>query len=202
VPSFLGFPNYLEAIVSVSCVQLDGQPGIYNYLPNLYLSSQPAQLAGLLFYGYNKRMGQLQMGNGSYSVATPDGRPVWSARYQSRGFAHSLMDSPDCGIVQTLCGQVIVSEGKLSRWHFSAFDFDFTTASVTPVAAEIEIHDPTLAQLPAGRMTAHPLSMPHDGRRHRKGLPGAFRIRTAWTLSNPLDSRRIAHLEAARTRLP
>lgn len=202
VPSFLGFPNYLEAIVSVSCVQLDGQPGIYNYLPNLYLSSQPAQLAGLLFYGYNKRMGQLQMGNGSYSVATPDGRPVWSARYQSRGFAHSLMDSPDCGIVQTLCGQVIVSEGKLSRWHFSAFDFDFTTASVTPVAAEIEIHDPTLAQLPGGRMTAHPLSMPHDGRRHRKGLPGAFRIRTAWTLSNPLDSRRIAHLEAARTRLP
>ncbi|HLQ17887.1 MAG TPA: hypothetical protein VK146_02820, partial [Tabrizicola sp.] len=99
-------------------------------------------------------------------------------------------------------GQTIVSEGKLSRWHFSAFDFDFTSAFVTPVEAEIEIHDPTLAQLPAGRMTARPLAMPQDGRRHRKGLPGAFRIRTAWTLSNPLDSRRIAHLEAARTRLP
>ncbi len=202
LPRFLGFPNYFEAIVSVACVQVDGQPGIFNYLPNLYLSNHSAQLAGLLFYGYNKRMGQLQMGNGSYSVATPDGRPVWSARYQSRGFAHSLMDSPDCGVVQTICGQTIVSEGKLSRWHFSAFDFDFTSASVTPVAAEIQIHDPVLAQLPAGRMTAHPLAMPQDGRRHRKGLPGAFRIRTAWTLSNPLDSRRIAHLEAARTRLP
>jgi uncharacterized protein with NAD-binding domain and iron-sulfur cluster len=202
LPRFLGFPNYFEAIVSVACVQLDGQPGIFNYLPNLYLSNHAAQLAGVLFYGYNKRMGQLTMGNGSYSVATPDGRPVWSARYQSRGFAHSLMDSPDCGIIQTICGQTIVSEGKLSRWHFSAFDFDFASASVIPVAAEIEIHDPTLAQLPAGRMTAQPLAMPHDGRRHRKGLPGAFRIRTAWTLSNPLDSQRISLLEAARTRLP
>ncbi len=202
LPRFMGFPNYLEAIVSIACVQVDGQPGMFNYLPNLYLSNHSAQLAGLLFYGYNKQMGQLQMGNGSYSVATPDGRPVWSARYQSRGFAHSLLDSPDCGIVQTICGQTIVSQGKLSRWHFSAFDFDFTTAFVTPVAAEIDIHDAALAQLPAGRMTAHPLSVPQDGRKHRKGLPGAFRIRTAWTLSNPLDSRRIAHLEAARTRLP
>ncbi len=202
LPRLLGFPPYFEAIVSVACVQVDGQPGIFNYLPNLYLSNQSAQLAGLLFYGYNKRMGKLTMGNGSYSVATPDGRPVWSGRYQSRGFAHSLMDSPDCGVVQTICGQTIVSQGKLSRWHFSAFDFDFTSASVTPVAAEIQIHDPTLAQLPAGRLTAQPLAMPQDGRRHRKGLPGAFRIRTAWTLSNPLDSRRIAHLEAARTRLP
>lgn len=202
LPRFLGFPNYLEAIVSVACVQVDGQPGIFNYLPNLYLSNQPAQLAGLLFYGYNKRMGQLQMGNGSYSVATTGGHPVWSARYQSRGFAHSLLESPDCGLVQTICGMTIVSQGKLSRWHFSAFDFDFATASVIPVAAEIQIHDSSLAQLPAGRLTAAPLSMPQDGRRHRKGLPGAFRIRTAWTLSNPLDSQRIARLEAARTRLP
>jgi uncharacterized protein with NAD-binding domain and iron-sulfur cluster len=202
LPRILGFPNYFEAIVSVACVQIEDQPGIFNYLPNLYLSNQSAQLAGLLFYGYNKRMGQLAMGNGSYSVATPDGRPVWSARYQSRGFAHSLMDSPESGVVQTICGQTIVSQGKLSRWHFSAFDFDFATSFVTPVAAEIQIHDAHLAQLPAGRMTAQPLAMPHDGRRHRKGLPGAFRIRTAWTLSNPLDSQRIARLEAARTRLP
>ncbi|HLQ18701.1 MAG TPA: NAD(P)-binding protein, partial [Tabrizicola sp.] len=131
LPRFLGFSTYFEAIVSVACVQVDGQPGIFNYLPNLYLSNQPAQLAGLLFYGYNKRMGRLEMGNGSYSVATPDGRPIWSARYQPRGFAHSLMDSPDCGVIQTICGQTIVSEGKLSRWHFSAFDFDFTSAFVT-----------------------------------------------------------------------
>ena len=202
LPRFMGFPTYQEAIVSIACVQVEGHPGIFNYLPNLYLSNAAAQLSGVLFYGFNKRLGQLRMGNADYAVAAQDGTPVWSARYQHRGFAGSLMDSPDCGLVQTLCGQVIVTQGKLSRWQFSAFDFDLDTASITPASAEIDIHDTTLAQLPAGLMTARPLAMPGDPVQPGPHLPGAFRIRTSWTLSNPLDSQRIAHLVAARTRLP
>ncbi|MBL9050158.1 MAG: NAD(P)-binding protein [Tabrizicola sp.] len=202
LPRFLGFRPYFEAIISVACVQVEGHPGIFNYLPNLYLSNRAAQLSGVWFYGFNKRMGKLSMGNADYSVATPDGAPVWSARYQDRGFARSLMDSPDAGRVQTLCNQVIVTEGELSRWQFSSFDFSLGTAEITPVSAEITIQNSALAELPAGRMSARPLAMPGDGAAPRHGLPGAFRIRTSWTLSNPLDSRRIARLEAARTRLP
>jgi uncharacterized protein with NAD-binding domain and iron-sulfur cluster len=202
LPRLFGFRDYLEAIISVACVQVEGHPGIFNYLPNLYLSNRAAQLAGVWFYGFNKRMGKLAMENAAYSVATPDGTPVWSARYQARGFARSLMDSPEAARVQTLCDQVIVTEGKLCRWQFSSFDFSLGTAEITPVAAEIDIADATLAELPAGRMTARPLAMSDDGARPAHGLPGAFRIRTSWTLSNPLDSRRIARLEAARTRLP
>lgn len=202
LPRFMGFRDYLEAIISVSCVQVDGQPGLFNYLPNLYLSNRMAQLAGVWFYGFDKRMGKLTMGNADYSVATPEGQPVWSARYQDRGFARSLFDSPDASRVQTLCDQVIVSQCGLGGWHFSSFDFSLGTAEITPVAAEIDITDATLTQLPAGRMAAQPLAMEGDGLHHPLGLPGAFRIRTSWTLSNPLDSRRIARLEAARTRLP
>lgn len=202
LPRFLGFPNYLEAIISVACVQVEGHPGLFNYLPNLYLSNRMAQLAGAWFYGFNKRMGRLEMTNSAYSVATPDGTPVWSARYQDRGFARSLFDSPDAARVQTLCDQVIVSQCHLGGWHFSSFDFSLGTAEITPVSAEIDIADAALAQLPAGRLVARPLAMEGDGRQHPQGLPGAFRIRTSWTLSNPLDSRRIARLEAARTRLP
>jgi uncharacterized protein with NAD-binding domain and iron-sulfur cluster len=202
LPRFMGFSDYFEAIISVACVQVEGQAGVFNYLPNLYLSNRWAQLSGVWFYGFNKRMGQLSMGNADYRVATPEGRPVWSARYQDRGFARSLMDSPDAGRVQTLCDQVIVTEGKFSRWQFSSFDFSLGTAEITPVSAEIEIADASLAQLPAGRMLAPPLAMEGDPPRHPQRLPGAFRIRTSWTLSNPLDSRRIARLEAARTRLP
>ncbi len=202
LPRFLGFRDYLEAIISVACVQVDGHPGLFNYLPNLYLSNRMAQLAGVWFYGFYKRMGKLAMENSTYSVATPDGTPVWSAQYQNRGFARSLFDSPDASRVQTLCDQVIVSRCKSGRWHFSSFDFSLGTAEITPVNAEIEITDSALAQLPAGRMVAHPLAMDGDGLHHPQGLPGAFRIRTSWTLSNPLDSGRIARLEAARTRLP
>jgi uncharacterized protein with NAD-binding domain and iron-sulfur cluster len=202
LPRLFGFRDYLEAIISVACVQVDGHPGIFNYLPNLYLSNRMAQLAGVWFYGFNKRMGKLAMQNAAYSVATPDGQPVWSARYQDRGFARSLFDSPESARVQTLCDQVIVSQCKLGKWHFSSFDFSLGTAEITPVSAEIDIVDASLAELPAGRMVARPLAMDGDGQHHPQGLPGAFRIRTSWTLSNPLDSRRIARLEAARTRLP
>lgn len=202
LPRFLGFRDYLEAIISVACVRVEGTPGLFNYLPNLYLSNRAAQLAGVWFYGFDKRMGNLAMEGSAYSVATPDGTPVWSARYQDRSFPRSLFDSPEASRVQTLCDQVIVTQGKLSRWQFQSFDFSLGTAEITPVAAEIEITDATLAQLPAGRMTSRPLAMHGDGSQHPQGLPGAFRIRTSWTLSNPLDSRRIALLEAARTRLP
>ena len=202
LPRFLGFRDYLEAIISVACVEVEGRPGLFNYLPNLYLSNRAAQLSGVWFYGFDKRMGQLAMGNAAYSVATPEGRPVWSARYEDRGFARSLFDSPEAARVQTLCDQVIVTQGKFSRWQFSSFDFSLGTAEITPVSAQIDIADATLAQLPAGRMTARPLATDGESPHHPQGLPGAFRIRTSWTLSNPLDSRRIARLEAARTRLP
>ena len=202
LPRLLGFGPYYEAIVSVACVQVDGHPGLFNYLPNLYLSNHAAQLSGVLFYGFDKRMGKIAMGNADYSVATPDGTPVWSARYQQPGFACSLTDSPESARVQSICDQVIVTQGKLSRWQFMSFDFQFGTAVIAPVSAEITIRNARLAQLPEGVMTARPLAMAEDGAHRTGGLPGAFRIRTSWTLSNPLDLQRIARLEAARTRLP
>lgn len=202
LPRFLGFRDYGEAIISVACVQVDGYPGLFNYLPNLYLSNRAAQLAGVWFYGFDKRMGQIAMGNAEYAVATPTGQPVWSARYEDRGFARSLFDSPEAARVQTLCDQVIVTKGKVSPWQFSSFDFSLGTAEITPVSAQITVADARLAQLPAGQMMARPLAMDGDSTSPPQGLPGAFRIRTSWTLSNPLDSRRIARLEAARTRLP
>jgi hypothetical protein len=153
-------------------------------------------------YGYNKRMGQLAMGNDSYSVADPTGRPVWSGRYQQRDFARRLIDSPDCALVQSIAEQVVVTEGRFSRWQFSSFDFNLTSAYVAGVSAEIEVSDASLADIPAGRMTARPLAGPGQAPESSNGLPGAFRIWTSWTLSNPLDSRRIARLEQQRWRLP
>jgi uncharacterized protein with NAD-binding domain and iron-sulfur cluster len=201
LPKFLGYRNYYEAIIAVNFVQVEGHPGTFSYLPNLYLTNRGAQLAGVWMYGYNKRMGKLAMGNSDYSVAAPDGTPIWSSRYQDRGFARPLAESPEGGRVQSICDQVVVSQGKFSRWHFSSFDFNLGSAAIAPVAAEIDIQDATLANLPQGRLTARPLSMPGEPAPVATGLPGAFRIRTSWTLSNPFDSRRIARLEAARTRL-
>lgn len=201
LPKFLGYRNYYEAIIAVNFVQVEGHPGCFSYLPNLYLTNRAAQLAGVWMYGYQKRMGKLAMGNADYSVRSSDDSPIWSARYQQRGFARPLSDSPEAGLVQSICDQVVVSEGKVSRWQFSSFDFNLGSAAIAPVSAEIDVSDQALAQLPEGRLTARALAMPGDPL-HTPGLPGAFRIRTSWTLSNPFDSRRIARLEGRRTRLP
>ena len=202
LPKVLGYRTYDEAIIAINFVQVDGHPGTFSYLPNLYLTNRGAQLAGVWMYGYNKRMGKLAMGNADYSVRAPDDTPIWSARYQQKGFARPLSDSPQQGLVQSICNQVVVSQGKLTKWQSSAFDFNLGSAAIAPVSAEIDIWNQDLADLPQGRLTARPLAMPGSPTQDAPGLPGAFRIRTSWTLSNPFDSRRIARLEGARTALP
>lgn len=203
LPQLLGYRDYFEAIIAINWVGIEGQDGIFSYLPNLYLNSRAPQLAGVWMYGFNKRMGRLSMGASSYTVASPAGAPIWSGRYQQPGFSQPLMDSPECAAVEALCQQVVVSRSRFGGWHYSAFDFNLTSARIAPVSARIEIADPTLANLPAGEMLARPLSM--DGglaASRNQGLPGAFRIWTSWTLSNPFDSRRLAVLEAERAHLP
>lgn len=204
LPQFMGYPDYLEAIVAINWVTIDGQDGIFSYLPDLYLNSRAAQLAGVLMYGYNKRMGQLRMGGADYNVADPEGRPIWSGSYQQLGHARPLMDSPECAAVEALCQQVVVSRTPLGCWHYSAFDFNLTSARIAPVSAEITVSDAALTALPAGRMHARPLAMNNaNGVATRySGLPGAFRIWTSWSLSNPFDSHRLAMLEAGQANLP
>ena len=87
LPKIMGYRNYCEAIIAINFVQVEGHEGVFSYLPNLYLTNNWARLAGIWWYGYNKRMGRLQMGNGHYSVAATDGRPIWSGRYQQKDFA-------------------------------------------------------------------------------------------------------------------
>ncbi|MGR3552545.1 hypothetical protein, partial [Paracoccus sp. (in: a-proteobacteria)] len=77
-----------------------------------------------------------------------------------------------------------------------------TSAYVAGVSARIDVTDAALANIPQGRMTAQPLAMGAVQENGLHKLPGAFRIWTSWTLSNPLDNSRIAQLEGERTKLP
>ncbi|MEL7183689.1 MAG: NAD(P)-binding protein [Pseudomonadota bacterium] len=202
LPKFLGFRDYFESIIAINFVEVDGHEGVFSYLPNLYLNNRGAQLSGVWFYGMNKRMGHLTMGNSTYQTMTPQEAPIWTGRYQQSDFARPLMESPECGLVQSISEQVVVTEGKLSRWQFCSFDFNFTSAQVAGVTAQVTVQDPSLANIPAGTLTARPLARTGEIVPADVKLPGAFRIWTSWTLSNPLDSSRIARLEQERWRLP
>ncbi|MEO1639432.1 MAG: NAD(P)-binding protein [Pseudomonadota bacterium] len=201
MPRLFGFKNYYEAIVAINYVQVEGHEGAYAYLPNLYLNSKLPQLAGVWFYGYNKRMGQLSMGNRHYTVKSQTGSPIWSGTYAQRDMARPLSDYATLGAVDKLANQVVVTKNKFGNWQFSNLDFGLTAATGAGIHASIEVSDAGLANLPAGKMVAQPLQLNNPAASEGHALPGAFRIWTSWTLSNPFDSGRIARLEAAKTRL-
>ncbi|SLN64405.1 Acetoacetate decarboxylase (ADC) [Roseovarius albus] len=202
LPRFMGYRNYLEAIIAINFVQVEGYEGVFSYLPNLYLTNSWAKWAGVWMYGYNKRMGKLQMGHDRYEVATPDGAPIWSGRYQQKDFARPLVESPHCGLVQSISEQIVVTEGKFSKWQFSSFDFNLSSAYVAGVSAEIDVANASFADIPAGTMYARPLDAGQTERDESNKLPGAFRIWTSWTLSNPLDSRRLSNIQRLRGNIP
>lgn len=201
MPKLFGFRDYCEAIIAINYVQVEGHEGAYAYLPNLYLNSKLPQLAGVWFYGYNKRMGQLQMGNNRYSVKSATGSPVWSGKYAQRDMARPMTDYATLGAVDRLANQIVVTRNKLGKWQFSNLDFGLTAAHGAGIHAQIDVEDAALANLPVGKMIAQPLQLNNPAASEGTALPGAFRIWTSWTLSNPFDSGRIARLEAAKTRI-
>lgn len=202
MPKLLAIPNYYEAIIAINFVQIEGQEGVFTYLPNLSLTNRLAELSGIIFYGYNKTIGRLSMGHNSYSVAGPQGKPIYSGHYNQRNFARPLTDFPTAGRVQALLEKVVVSQGKFGKWQYSSFDFNLTSAYVAGVHARIEVQDARLANLPKGVMQTNPIRIDGQQANPDNLLPGAFRIWTSWTLSNPLDSNRIARLATARSLLP
>ncbi|WP_052700957.1 NAD(P)-binding protein [Loktanella sp. S4079] len=201
LPRPFGFRNYNEAIIAINDVQVSGHEGVFAYLPNLYLNSKLPQIAGVLFYGYNKRFGKLTMGNNHYSVESEYGSPIWSGRYAQRDVPRPLTEYGSFGEVSRLVNQVVVTQNQWGKWQFSNLDFSLTSAQAAGVHAQIDVQNAHEANLPAGRMIAQPIQPYGEPRNPQSSLPGAFRIWTSWTLSNPLDSTRIARLEAARNRL-
>ena len=201
VPRLFGFRNYNEAIIAINDVQISGHDGVFAYLPNLYLNSKLPQLAGVWFYGYNKKFGKLTMGNNHYTVESEYGSPVWSGKYAQRDVPRALTEYGSFGEVSRLVNQVVVTQNQLGNWQFSNLDFGLTSAQAAGVHAQIEVQNSHEANLPAGRMIAQPIQLKSESKNHHSSLPGAFRIWTSWTLSNPFDSGRIARLEAAKNRL-
>ncbi|MFO7758389.1 MAG: NAD(P)-binding protein [Roseovarius sp.] len=202
MPRLLAIPNYYEAIVAINFVQVEEQEGAFTYLPNLSLTNRLAELSGIIFYGYNKTIGKLSMGHNGYNVAGPNGATIYSGHYNQRGFARPLTDFPTAGRIEALLEQVVVSRGKLSKWQYSSFDFNLSSAYVAGIHAKIDVQDAKLANLPKGVMYADPIRPDGHPANPDNRLPGAFRIWTSWTLSNPLDSGRLVKLARKRALLP
>ena len=195
LPGLLGFPSYMESIVAINNVVMEGVQGTFSYLPILYLDNWGAMISGRVFYNLAKTTGKIEMSNDHYAVRNDKGGAVWSARYAQQDVARPIADFAEFGRIQTLLEEPIVTPGRLNTWQYMAFDFGLSAGYAAPVSAEIEVSEGNGSGIPAGTLTAPALGSQHGT------LPGAFRLWCNWTLSNPLDSGRVKRVTAERSAL-
>jgi hypothetical protein len=153
-------------------------------------------LAARLFYRFNKLHGNIQMDNSRYSVQSKSNAPIWSTKYAQPNTPRPLTDFDAVGRIRSLIEQPVVTPGRFSKWHYSAFDFGISSAFAAPVSAHLSVQNSSAAAMPNGDYYCRPLEL------NNSGLPGAFRMWTSWTLTNPLDSTRIAKIVENQTHLP
>ncbi|MDO9418444.1 NAD(P)-binding protein [Pararhizobium sp.] len=198
LPQFLGFKSYLESIVAINCVEMNGGDGtIFSFLPALFLDNRLATFSGRFFYGLAKHFAKNEMTASTYRTATQQNAPVWAMQFFDCSPACRLVELGNIGLVRALLDTPILTPRGTASWQAMAFDFSVGSAFAAPVSTQIDIFATNGIGLPAGRLISPPFRPDPE----ETGLPGAFRCWTSWTLSNPFDSSRVKDVAAAQQML-
>jgi uncharacterized protein with NAD-binding domain and iron-sulfur cluster len=189
LPALPRLGDYLELILIVSLVRYrGGRPaGVFCHLPALHLDSLLPILAGRALYGFAKHRARIERGPDSYRVER-GGRLVVEGRFREAGPTVAAAGFP---VLHRLLDLPIVCRRQLGGDQYCFFDFGLEHASLQPVEAEVTAGAGLLP-----RASKDTFKVPHIDR----AVLGAFRLWTEWTLTNPLDSRRIERLSAEHAR--
>jgi hypothetical protein len=76
---------------------------------------------------------------------------------------------------------------------YNAFDLQLDRAYVAPATGHVSVIDPSNGGFQNADISV-PALQPHKP----QGLPGAFRIWCSWSMTNPMDSKRIRRATKAR----
>lgn len=195
LPQILGFKSYLENIVAINCVEIEGGDGtIFSFLPALFLNNALATYSGRFFYGLAKKLAKNTLDGSLYRTLSEENHPVWQMRYFDHAPTGRLVELGNVSLVRALLDTPILTPRFFGTWQAMAFDFSVGSAFAAPVATHLDIYSTNGLGLPAGRF----ISPPFSGGQEENGLPGAFRCWTDWTLSNPFDSSRVKTIAAAQ----
>ncbi|NLS21021.1 NAD(P)-binding protein [Rhizobium sp. P40RR-XXII] len=195
LPQIMGFKSYLENIVAINCVEIEGGDGtVFSFLPALFLDNALATYSGRLFYGLAKQLANNTLNGSVYRTVSEEDLPIWQMRYFDHAPIGRLVQLGNISLVRALLDAPILTPRFFGTWQAMAFDFSVGSAFAAPVAAHLDIYSTNGIGLPAGRL----ISPPFRGGQGENGLPGAFRCWTDWTLSNPFDSSRVKTVAAAQ----
>lgn len=194
VPGFLAMSPYGEATFAIPYTHTDaGKSAPLLFPRRLYVNNSAAIFAGKFFYAMPKSKAEIEVGNTHFTASDPDGMSI-DFRAQQHRDPVALSGHPAHGAISNLLDMTFVTRNKNGRMFYNAFDLQLDRSYVAPVTCEVSVTDPSADGFPTTQMDVAPLQ---DYR--SMGLPGAFRIWCSWSMTNPLDSRRVRHAAVARS---
>ena len=187
VPDKLAMAPYGEASFAIPFVSSE-ETGRARFLypHRLYVDSLPAIAAGRIFYAMDKVRARLTLDDRGFAADDPSGRRFIESRFEQHDDPAPLRDHPAFGTIAALLNLPFVTVRRDGKLLFNAFNLELDRAWAAPVSGHVTVDDPQPGGYPRADLTAVPL-----GPDHPHGLPGAVRIWTHWSMTNPLDGRRI-----------
>lgn len=192
LPDFLSMSPYGEATFAIpyTCTA-EGGRAPFLYPRRLYVSSNVAIFAGRFFYAMDKVKAGMSIDDSAFTARNSDGLLI-QARFEQRTDPVALSGHMAHGAISDLLDMSFVTRRNHGKLLYNAFDLQLDRSYVAPVAAEVSVFDPNSGGFPAFFGTFRPLM--HEART----LPGAFRIWSSWSMTNPFDSKRVLKATEAR----
>lgn len=193
VPDFMAMAPYGEASFAIPFVgTAETGRARFLYPRRLYVDSLPAIAAGRVFYAMDKVRARIEADDRSFRAADPAGRPFLASHFEQHDDPRPLRAHPAFGTLAAFLNLPFVTVRRDGHLLFNAFNLELDRAWAAPVSGEVSVTDTQPGGFPAAQVRAVPL-----GHGHAEGLPGAVRIWASWSMTNPLDGRRIRHAAAA-----
>lgn len=194
IPNFLAMRPYGEATFAIPYTHTDeGHAAPFLYPRRLYVNNSSAIFAGKFFYAMPKSKAEINVENARFTASNADALSIDFCAEQHRDPV-ALSGHAAHGAISDLLDMTFVTRNTRGQVFYNAFDLQLDRSYVAPISGEVSVTDPSADGFPDTQMEVGPLLNHRDMR-----LPGAFRIWCSWSMTNPLDSRRVRHAAQARS---
>lgn len=193
VPKFMSMSPYREASFAIPYVQTEeGGAAPFLYPKRLYVDNSAAIFAGRYIYAMDKVRAKLQMDNRIFT-GEADNERFLTAEFTQQKDIQALSSHAAFSTLSDFLNTSFVTTRGDGNFRYNAFNLQLERAYVAPVAGHVSVSDPHEGGFPDADISFQPLvNAPISG------LPGAFRIWTSWSMTNPMDNKRVRHASKAR----
>ncbi len=191
-PNFMAMRPYGEATFAIPFTKTQRADGAQFYYPKcLYVNNRRAIFDGKFYYSMPKNWAEVEMTEQSFSAENSAGLKM-KAEFLQIEDAVALVNHAALPEISAILNENFITQSRRGHQYFNAFNLSLDRCHVAPVRGNISVLDPSEDGFPNIDQVVGPL-VNHAG----SGIPGAFRIWSSWSLTNPLDSKRVMQASMA-----